>query len=147
VGAMPECIKDIKVKNVWAMNEEVNNRCRWLHLRLTQDEYNLLQLHFKKSTCRKMSEYARRILLTEPVIAGYHNQSLDAFMTEAIRLRKELNSIGNNLNQVVKKLHTMQQIGEFRLWIQAFEGDYERVMADITDIKKLIAKISDLWLQ
>jgi len=129
------------------MNEELNNRCKWLHLRLTQAEYNLLQKQFKKSTCRKISDYARRVLLAEPVIAGYHNQSLDAFMTEAIGLRKELNSIGNNLNQAVKKLHTLQQIAEFRPWIQAFRNDYERVTTDVAEIKKLIAKISESWLQ
>jgi galactose-1-phosphate uridylyltransferase len=68
-------------------------------------------------------------------------------MTEAIELRKELNSVGNNLNQAVKKLHTLQQIAEFRPWIQAFKNDYERMTADVADIKKLIAKISDSWLQ
>ena len=87
------------------------------------------------------------MLLGKPIIAGYHNQSLDAFMAEAIRLRKELNSVGNNLNQVVKKMHTLQQIAEVKPWIQEFESDYKRVMADIADVKMMVSKISDLWLQ
>ena len=38
-------------------------------------------------------------------------------MTEMIRLRNELKSIGNNLNQSVKKLHTLEQISVFKAWI------------------------------
>ena len=52
-----------------------------------------------------------------PVVATYRNQSLDDFMAEMMQLRGELNSIGNNVNQAVKKLHTLQQIAEFRNWI------------------------------
>jgi hypothetical protein len=42
-------------------------------------------------------------------------------MTEMMQLRTELNSIGNNFNQVVKKLHTLGQIAEFRNWIITYE--------------------------
>ena len=37
------------------------------------------------------------------LVATYRNQSLDDFMTEMMQLRSELNSIGNNFNQAVKK--------------------------------------------
>ncbi len=49
------------------------------------------------------------------------NKSLDDFMAEMIVLRKQLNAIGNNQNQAVKKLHTLHQIPEFRNWIIACE--------------------------
>jgi hypothetical protein len=42
-------------------------------------------------------------------------------MTEMIRLTNELKSIGNNLNQSVKKLHILEQISEFRAWIIIIE--------------------------
>lgn len=34
-----------------------------------------------------------------------------------MKLRNELNGIGNNINQAVKKLHTLHQVSEFRDWI------------------------------
>ena len=93
------------------MEEQNNNRTKWLHLRLTPDEYQKIVAAFSKSTCRKLSDYARKNLLQKPIVNKYRNESLDDFMTEMIRLRGELNAIGNNFNQAVKKLHTLQQIG------------------------------------
>jgi hypothetical protein len=38
-----------------------------------------------------------------------------------IPLKNELNSIGNNLNQAVKKLHTLNQISDFKNWIIMYD--------------------------
>jgi hypothetical protein len=129
------------------MSEQNNNRTKWLHLRLKPDEYTKLHKQFKKTTCRKLSDYARKILLGKPVVATYRNQSLDDFMTEMIHLRSELNSIGNNFNQAVKKLHTLQQISEFRSWIITHELEKKILSNKVAEIKNHINKIADQWLQ
>ena len=89
------------------MNNANNNRYKWLHIRLKEDEHTRINNKFSKSTCRKLSEYARRVLLDKVVTVNQRNQSLDDFMTEMIKLRNELNSIGNSFNETVKKLHTL----------------------------------------
>ncbi|RPD44012.1 plasmid mobilization relaxosome protein MobC [Paracnuella aquatica] len=129
------------------MSEQNNNRTKWLHLRLKPEEYTKLQKGFKKTTCRKLSEYARKILLGKPVVATYRNQSLDDFMSEMMQLRGELNSIGNNVNQAVKKLHTLHQISEFRSWIITYELEKEILSNKVEEIKNRINKIADQWLQ
>lgn len=103
------------------MEEQNKNRTRWLHLRLTVDEYELIQKRYKKSTCPKISDYARKNLLQKPIVMKYRNGSLDELMPELILLRKDLNAIGNNFNQSVKKLHTLGQIAEFKHWITVYE--------------------------
>lgn len=129
------------------MSEQKDNRTKWLHLRLKQEEYDKLHKAFKKTTCRKISDYSRKILLGKPLIATYRNQSLDDFMTEMIELRSELNSIGNNINQAVKKLHTLQQISEFKSWITTYELEKETLFNKVDEIKNRINKIADQWLQ
>ncbi|MFV5692925.1 plasmid mobilization protein [Flavobacterium sp. LT1R49] len=129
------------------MEEQNNNRTKWLHLRLKPDEYQKIYKKFSKSTCRKLSEYARKNLLDKPVITNYRNQSLDEFMSEIIRLRGELNAIGNNFNQAVKKLHTLQQIPEFKDWIISSELEKKILLNKVEEIKKYIQKISEKWLQ
>jgi hypothetical protein len=129
------------------MSQENNNRIKWLHLRLKRDEYNKIYKHFDKTTCRNMSEYARNILLNKPVTTTYRNQSMDDLMTEAIKLRNELNSIANNFNQAVKKLHTLQQITEFRSWIITNELDKKILLNKVDEIKNNIEKIAEKWLQ
>jgi hypothetical protein len=129
------------------MHEQKNNRTKWLHLRLSPQEYERLYKEFSKTTCRKLSDYSRKILLGKPVVATYRNQSLDDFMTEVMQLRSELNSIGNNFNQVVKKLHSLNQVDEMKGWFMTYESGRMDIFHKIDQIKLCINKIADQWLQ
>jgi hypothetical protein len=129
------------------MTEQNNNRIKWLHLRLKPDEYAKIHKQFKKTTCRKISEYLRKILLDKPITATYRNQSLDDFMAEMMQVRSELNSVGNNFNQAVKKLHTLQQIPEFKGWLITYELEKQILLNKVDEIKNRINKIADQWLQ
>jgi hypothetical protein len=129
------------------MMKEQNNRTKWLHLRLTSDEYQKIMKEFKKSTCRKISDYARKNLLQKPIVNTYRNQSLDDFMAEMIRLRGELNAVGNNFNQAVKKLHTLNQIAEFKHWLISYELEKKILFNKVEEIKKHIQKFAESWLQ
>ncbi len=129
------------------MEEQNKNRTRWLHLRLTVDEYELIQKRYKKSTCPKLSDYARKNLLQKPIVMKYRNVSLDELMPELILLRKDLNGIGNNFNQAVKKLHTLVQIPEFKHWITVFEVEKIVLFNSLDQIKKHIGNLAERWLQ
>ena len=129
------------------MEEQNKNRTRWLHLRLTVDEYELIQKRYKKSTCQKLSDYARKNLLQKPIVMKYRNGSLDELMPELILLRKDLNGIGNNFNQAVKKLHTLVQIPEFKHWITVFEVEKIVLFNSLDQIKKHIGNLAERWLQ
>ncbi|TDE52772.1 plasmid mobilization relaxosome protein MobC [Flavobacterium sp. GT3P67] len=129
------------------MEEQNNNRTKWLHLRLTPDEYQKIVKEFNKSTCRKLSDYSRKNLLQKPIVNKYRNQSLDDFMAEMISLRTELNAIGNNFNQAVKKLHTLQQISDFKHWLISYELEKKILFNKVGEIKKHIQKFAESWLQ
>jgi hypothetical protein len=129
------------------MEEQNKNRTRWLHLRLTPDEYQLLQKRHKKSACPKLSDYARKNLLQKPIIMKYRNESLDELMNELIQLKGQLNSIGSNFNQAVKKLHTLVQIQEFRHWILDYESEKKVLFDTVDQIKKHIQNLAEKWLQ
>jgi predicted transglutaminase-like cysteine proteinase len=127
--------------------KEDTNKTKWLHLRLSEDERKQLLLQFSKTTCRKLSDYARKILLGKPVVGIHRNQSLDDFMTEMIQLRKELNAVGNNFNQAVKKLHTLDHAGQAEHWVIAYELSKRSVQKSVEHIENVISKIADQWLQ
>jgi hypothetical protein len=129
------------------MERENSNRTRKIALRLTPEEYAKTEQKWKTSTCRKLSDYLRKHLFDKGITTTYRNQSLDDFIEETILLRKELNAIGSNLNQAVKKLHTLQQIPEFRVWIISFEIDIKIINDKIEGIKSHTCKITDKWLQ
>ncbi len=129
------------------MEQEQTNRSRIIGLRLTPKEYEQVEKKWKASTCRKLSDYVRRIIFEKPIVATYRNQSFDDFMTEAIKLRNELNGIGNNFNQAVKKLHTLHQIPEFRDWLINHELEKKVLLNKVDEIKNHIQKIGEKWLQ
>ena len=129
------------------MEKENSLRNRIIGLRLTIKEYQQIEKQFKNSTAKKLSDYVRHVLFDKPITVYQRNKSLDDFMTEMITLRNELNSIGNNFNQAVKKLHTLQQIAEFKAWIITYELEKKTLFNKVDEIKNRINKIADEWLQ
>ena len=122
-----------------------NNRTKLITLRLTPGEYQELNRRFKTTTCRKLSDYLRKILLAGKVTVFTRNQSIDDFMVEMINLRRELNAIGNNLNQAVHKLHILEKIPEFRSWILLNESDKKILINKVDEIKNRINQFAEKW--
>jgi hypothetical protein len=123
------------------------NRTKVLQIRFTQEEYDIINKRFTKTTCRKISEYSRNILLGKTVTIFSRNQSLDEFMAEMIQLRKELNYIGHNFNQAIRKLHTLEACAQYRTWILFQETRQKQLLDMVGAIQEKISKISDQWLQ
>lgn len=130
-----------------SMGQTQKNRTRIIGLRLTPEEYEDVEKRWKASTCRKLSDFVRHIIFEKPVVTTYRNKSLDDFMSEAIRLRKELNSIGNNFNQAVKKLHTMDKTGEIKEWLVGYELEKKVLMNKVEEVRNHIRKMGEKWLQ
>jgi len=126
---------------------KTENRKRIVGVRFTTKEYEQIEKKWKESTCRKLSEYVRKIIFNKPIVATYRNRSLDDLMTEMIQLKKELNGIGNNFNQAVKKLHTLHQIPEFIDWIEVYEAEKNLLLNKVEEIKNITGKIGEKWLQ
>jgi hypothetical protein len=129
------------------MKEKKQNRTEHLHVRFTPTEYEKINSGFSKSTCRKLSDYVRKILLEKPIKVNHRNQSLDDFMAELIILRNELNAIGNNYNQVVKRLHTVEDSTELKSWLLLNESAKKIMLQKVQEIKSKISSINDVWLQ
>ena len=123
------------------------NRTRVIRLRLTADEYANLDKKWKKSTCRAMSDYVRRSIFEKTITATYRSQSVDDLVGELAVLKRELNAIGNNWNQSVKRLHTLNQIAEFKTWLVAYEIEKKTLVNKLDEIKKHIQNIAESWLR
>jgi hypothetical protein len=129
------------------MGEKKTGRKRIVGLRLTGDEYGVLEKNWKKSTTGKLSEYVRRVLFGKAVTVYSRNQSLDELMAELIVLRKELNAIGVNFNQAVHRLHTLDHLPQMQHWLASFERDKNVFFLKVEEIKMKVNSISEQWLQ
>lgn len=72
---------------------------------------------------------------------------MDDLIEEFKLLRRELNAIGNNFNQVVKKLNGCQETPEVIHWTSVASGRQKALLEKVNVIKERIGNISDQWLQ
>ena len=126
---------------------EAEVRKMLLKVRMNQDEMTCLRKLQSQTTEKDLSNYVRRVVLQKPVIVTYRNKSSDEFLKEMLQLRKELNGIGNNFNQAVHKLHILERIPEFRLWLQQNEGLQKALVSKVEEIRLRMNQLYDLWLQ
>lgn len=127
------------------MSEQKNNREKWLHVRLTEQEYRYIQEQFSRTTDQKISAYIRKMILGKPHIGKVRNQSMDDLVTQLSGLRMELNAAGNNLNQAVKKLHTFREFRQVEGWLLTWELDKKGFYKSLDAITVSLEIISDQW--
>ena len=127
------------------MKAKKNNRTKFISFRITPEEYQQINNKCKATTGKKISIYVRSILFEGKVTILTRDQSLDAFMTELIKLRNELSAIGNNYNQAVKRLNTYKDYPEVKLWLVFNEANQETLFKKIEQIKSRITQFGESW--
>ncbi|OXG07843.1 mobilization protein [Flavobacterium araucananum] len=129
------------------MKRENSNRTRIVGLRFTPLEYAELEKRFRASTCRKLSDHMRRHLFNKPIVTTYRNASFDEYIEEIMTLNCELNSIGNNINQISKKMNSLRMISELKNQLTDFEIQKLKLFEKMEEIKLQSQKFSEQWLQ
>ncbi len=122
-------------------------RSKMIKIRVNDDEKKQLKKMKSKSSEKNLSDYMRKVSMQEPVNIIYRNQSADEFLREMIELKKQLSGIANNFNQAVHKLHTLDQIPEFRDWNKETRSLQKTVAAKIEEIKSRMNQLYEQWLQ
>jgi hypothetical protein len=122
-------------------------RKKWFKVRVTEDELKKIKAFSRPAVGRGVSNYARNILLQKPVIVKYRNESANDILSEMIRLKNELNAIGNNFNQAVHRLHTLDKIPEIKIWLLHNEIVKQSFMNKVEEIRLKMIKIHEQWSQ
>lgn len=123
------------------------NRSKWIKIRLKPAEQDLLENRYKKTSFRCLSEYARTLLLGKPVTVITRDKSMDELLEELMLLRREMNAIGNNLNQAVRNLNASRDSGSNILWEGLFQLINAKVQPKVSEINERIASYAQLWSQ
>ncbi len=126
--------------------EEENNRTKWLHVRLTGNKTTAIRKAFEKTTERKLSDFVRKMILRKPLVAAVRNKSMDDLMNELIALRKELNMVGHNFNQAIKRLNALKDDRDIEGWI-IYDLDRRNLNRQIEKIGSRFDKMAESWLQ
>ncbi len=121
-------------------------RKKMIVVRMNNEEFEQVEKLRKQSIERNLSSYLRKVSLQKPVTVKYRNQSADDFLKQMLELKKELNGIGNNFNQAVHKLHLLEKIPEFRVWINQYDGLQKVLLGKVEEIKLRMNQLYEQWL-
>lgn len=124
-----------------------NRKNKWITVRLSEEDYNFIRKQFQQTTERKLSAYARKILLGKPMIKEVRNASLQEIITIMVRMQKDLNGVTNNYNQMVHRLHITDTRAEIKAWIDLYEKEKNTLFSIIETISGYIGKTCEKWLQ
>ena len=127
------------------MSDAKKVRNKWLTIRMTEAEYEELERLKRKTTHQMLSGYCRDVLFRRPVYVRFRSKSLDEFLDEIIALRKDFKAVAVNFNQVVHKLHTLQEIPEFRIWLLINEKHKDLLFAQIKAIQDRVNEVYAKW--
>lgn len=105
-----------------------------------------LEKILSESSCRSIGEVARKILNNERINCFYRDASMSGPMEELALIRKELKSIGININQQTRYFNAVKSDGE-----KAFHSDRTLDLLVKADAKMerlfaLISKLAEKWL-
>jgi len=118
----------------------------FVRTRVTHAVYNRLAKIQKSSDCHTVGEVARKILSKEKITVFYKDMSLNAAMEELALIRKELRSIGININQVTKAFHSDKRASYQIIHVKKLAELYKTVEAKTAVLLSMINQLAEKWL-
>ncbi|HVI44579.1 MAG TPA: hypothetical protein VM802_06905 [Chitinophaga sp.] len=125
----------------------MGNRDRWLHVRLTATEYELVENRYRRSDNKYMSAYLRDLLLRGSYRVVHRDGTLEAVVPELSALHKDLEKMAANFNQVVKKVNAASTGLQLKVWVMEVGKQQREFLAQMEKIEVQIGKVTERWLQ
>jgi len=114
-------------------------------IRFTPTEVEKLESLLSRSAyCQTLSELIREILFKGTLTLNTRNESLEKTRNELGILRKELNKIGVNINQITHFFHMQADLKEGLFFIREMLPHLERAKGKIDRLHGLIERLKIL---
>ncbi len=114
-------------------------------VRFDEKTYNKLKEWVEKSNASTIGELVRKIVAKERVIFYTKDITMAEPTRELIRIRKELNAIGVNINQITHSFHAADSTNQKLVHASRIVYEYKTVDEKIEVLWKLITEISKQW--
>jgi len=119
-------------------------RLHRLNIRLDQKEWDKVHKLTSNSTCRSVSEYARKVLLEKPVRVFYRNQSFDEFEETMVRVLARLETFGENFALLVKKTPPPNKFPDWQPLLSPLLECAQSFTRTAEEIRAHVKKLADL---
>lgn len=115
--------------------------------RVNEHTYKRLENILIQSNCQSIGEVAKNILSKEKIFMLYRDVTMNAPMDELSSIRKELRSIGININQQIRDFHTAENEAQRSLYFMRTSDLYKAVGEKVERLLNLVTQMSMKWFQ
>jgi len=115
-------------------------------LRVNDATQKRLEKLLSESNCKSIGEVARKILTSERINCFYRDVSINGPMEELALIRKELKSIGVNINQQTRYFNSCKSAGGKNFHSERTVELYKKVDARVERLFAIISKLAQKWL-
>jgi hypothetical protein len=116
-----------------------------ISIRLSEQFYNKLEGQRGQSNCQSLGEFARKVLQKEQVIWYHKDATMDGVAAELAGIKKELRSIGTNINQVTKYFNSTNLPDRKIYEALKVLDEYNKVGSKVDKVLKIISELSQKW--
>ena len=114
--------------------------------RVTDAKYREFERIISKTKDETMSGLIRKIIYKQSVKIYSHDETLNLVMEELAALRREIKSIGVNINQITRLFNTYPEQRRKEFYAKIAFKEYLRIETKIELLLAIITKLSKKWL-
>jgi len=120
---------------------------RKITIRVSIPFYQKMEKWLTQSNCQTIAELARSIVYKEKIIWYHKNAELESTALELATIRKELNAIGHNINQITHHFHLADTSSQKMFQTLKVGEEYKKVSVKVDQLLVMVSEISETWLQ
>lgn len=120
---------------------------RSIRTRVSDATFQRLERIRATSNCRSIGELTRKILARNRILILNRDAALDNTMEELASIRKELNAIGTNINQITHAFHLGQSSEQRFFRASTAAREFQQVGEKVDRLLMLVEKLAKSWLQ
>lgn len=119
-----------------------------LRTRVNKTTYDRMEKILRESNCQTIGEVARKLITREKINCFYRDITMNAPMEELASIRKELKSIGININQITRSFNQEKSKESQRQYYVLQVADlYKKVDVKVERLLSLVSELTEKWLQ
>lgn len=116
-------------------------------IRVTKTVFERLDKKRRESDCGTIGEVARKILSNKSIKCFYKDVTLNPIMEELAQIRKELKSIGVNINQITRTFNQDKAEKHREYYVMQVADLYKKVDGKVERLLTIVSLLAERWLQ
>lgn len=112
-----------------------------ISIRVPAALYDKLEAQRQQSNCQSLGQFARKILSEKPIIWIHRDATMDGVAAELAAIKKELNSIGTNINQVTRYFNSTSLPSQKIFEALRILDEYQKITTSCEKVVNIISNI------